>query len=121
MASSGIDFQANELLQGLDEFDEHALQSVEMVLQFWASRAVTQMRQNATWTDRTGNARNGLAADVQATGTGGSLVLYHTVPYGIWLEIRWSGRYAIVGPTLQEIGPQLMAMLAQAIGGGSRV
>lgn len=121
MASSGIILEPGELLEGLDQFDDHALDSIEMVLGYWASRAVTQMRQNATWTDRTGNARNGLSADVEAAGDGALLVLYHTVPYGIWLEIRWSGRYAIVGPTMLEIGPKVMSMLAQAVGGQSSV
>ena len=41
-----------------------------------------------------------------------ALVLYHRVTYGIWLEIRWSGRYAIIGPTMAEVAPQLAQQIA---------
>lgn len=115
MASSGILFEPGDFEQNLEQFDDHVLESVETVLEFYRDRAVTQMRQNASWTDRTGNARNGLAGDVTSDSSGGVLVLYHTVPYGIWLEIRWSGRYAIVGPTMNEIGPKIMSMIAQLV------
>ena len=74
------------------------------------------MRSNAPWTDRTGNARNGLRArHVANPMVSHELILYHTMPYGIWLEVRWSGRYAIIGPTIQEIGPDVMERTAASI------
>jgi len=39
------------------------------------------------------------------------MVLYHTVEYGIWLEIRWNGQYAIIIPTIEHMGPVIMAEL----------
>lgn len=89
------------------------------------------MRANAPWTDRTGNARNGLfcqpygffrgkgsrdsAGKFQRQGSIFGLVMYHSVPYGIWLEIRWSGRYAIIVPTLASEGPEVMSLLNNVI------
>lgn len=71
--------------------------------------AETYMRFNAKWTDRTGNARNGLrATHVAQPMVRHELIVFHTMPYGIWLEVRWSGKYAIIAPTLQVIGPDLM-------------
>lgn len=71
--------------------------------------AETYMRFNAKWTDRTGNARNGLrATHVANPMVRHELIVFHTMPYGIWLEVRWSGKYAIIAPTLQVIGPDLM-------------
>jgi hypothetical protein len=58
------------------------------------------MKQNASWEDQTGNARNGLTAKPFITPTNVGIDLFHTVPYGIWLETRWSGKYAVIVPTI---------------------
>ena len=64
---------------------------------------------NAPWTDQTGNARNGLAARAYREKDEIGIVLYHQVPYGIWLETRFGGRYAIIEPTIQAMSPEVMA------------
>jgi hypothetical protein len=80
------------------------------------SVAETRMRDNAPWTDRTGNARNGLTAKHEFTPmVKHELVLFHTMPYGFWLEVRWNGRYAIIGPTMLEIGPELTRNITVAV------
>lgn len=79
--------------------------TVSMV-QALSGPAESYMKENASWTDRTANARNGLAAnaDIQGTGlfTRVGLTLSHGVSYGIWLELANAGKYAIVGPTAQK-------------------
>lgn len=57
-------------------------------------------KKNAPWTDRTGNARAGLHTAHSIGSNYFELVVAHSVPYGIWLEVRWSGKYAIIGPTI---------------------
>jgi hypothetical protein len=55
----------------------------------------------------------------QFTGGGGGdaknlvIVLSHGVPYGIWLEVRFSGKYAIVTPAIPYWGPKVMTLAAQ--------
>jgi len=79
-------------------------------------RAESYARQNAPWTDRTGNARNGLRVAHEKTPmVVHRLITYHSMPYGIWLEVRWSGRYAIIGPTMVAIAPQLAIVVAESI------
>jgi hypothetical protein len=65
------------------------------------------MRSNAPWTDRTGNARQGLNTQVEAAIEGDyiALIFAHGVFYGIFLELRNSGRYAVVNPALDYWGP----------------
>lgn len=56
----------------------------------------------APWQNRTGKARGGLYgyADKIDDGTFIAGVAHGPdVDYGIWLEMRWNGRYAIIGPT----------------------
>ena len=60
---------------------------------------------NAPWSDRTGAARAGLTADVVVKGTEVILELYHTVDYGLWLEVIQNGNFAIIEPTLQHFAP----------------
>lgn len=67
------------------------------------------MKTTAPWTDRTGNARNGLAARAYAEGDEIGIVLYHQVDYGVYLETRFGGRYAVIQPTIDEMGPVVMA------------
>lgn len=112
------------LTKGLAQFDGDLMDIVFNVFQYWRTRAVSDMRTNAKWTDQTGNARNGLNATIYDTENYIDLVLYHQVPYGIFLEVRWSGRYAIIGPTLNEIAPKLASMIGQALlqnGGGQNL
>lgn len=89
-----------------DEVIEQLLEEIAESMQEYA-------RTNASWEDRSGEARSGLTAEVVDEGLfQNSIVLYHTVDYGIWLEIRWNGQYAIIIPTIEHYGPIVMASLA---------
>jgi hypothetical protein len=107
--------RSDTLTPALERFDASVHEAIRRTLEYWAARAVSQMRQNARWTDQTSNARNGLATRVFVGQDEAALVLFHTMPYGIWLEVRWSGRYAIIGPTLNDIAPKVLQMVGQAI------
>lgn len=78
---------------------------------YYEPQVENYMKMNAPWTDQTGNARNGLAARSGRTGKTHFIVAFHQVPYGIWLETRWSGKYSIIVPTIEAFGPQVMASL----------
>jgi hypothetical protein len=111
-----IHIKRDTLSPGLERFDKNIVEAIHTVLDYYATTSVNEMRTGARWTDRTTNARNGLMAKtMNKTNDGGSLVLWHSVPYGIWLEVRWSGRYAIVGPVMHSVAPRIMSTLAQAI------
>lgn len=71
-------------------------------------------RSNAIWEDRTGDARAGLRAEVEDADGIIALDLGHTVDYGLWLEVIQNGRFAIIMPTLEALGPQIIADAAQA-------
>jgi HK97 gp10 family phage protein len=68
------------------------------------------MKSNAPWNDRTGDARSGLRAEYTGGGTLYRVELYHTVPYGKFLEfgtVNMSPR-PILRPTLDS-GVQVAA------------
>jgi hypothetical protein len=68
-------------------------------------------KENAPWEDQTGAARDGLTAEARHRLNHYYIDLYHTVDYGIWLEIRFDGEYAIILPTLEAMGPRIMSEL----------
>lgn len=64
------------------------------------------MRANAPWTDRTGDARKELRAEViDITGKAALILLRHGVDYGLWLEVANAGKYAILGRALDTWAP----------------
>lgn len=65
-------------------------------------------KQNAPWSDRTGEARNGLTASVSTNGGEVILELAHTAEHGWWLELIQDGRFAIIMPTLELLGPRIL-------------
>src|SRR5262245_15447723 len=78
----------------------------------FARRVEQYAKENAPWEDRTGDARQGLKATGEQRLVYYAITLFHTVDYGIWLEVRWDGKYAIILPTLEAMGPELMRELA---------
>ena len=79
------------------------------------SRVEGYARIHAPWTDRTGNARQGLFAKYSKVDEGHQIELFHSVPYGIWLEVKNSGQFAILGPTVRAEGPRIMKEIAGLI------
>lgn len=73
---------------------------------------------NAPWTDRTGNARAGLHAAVNfgpEQNFFAELILAHSVYYGIYLETRFSGKFAILMPTVNYIGALMLDRIANTL------
>lgn len=115
MARRGV-FDFDTLTPGLQELLPKIDAAVDIAFDHAEPMAETYARTNAPWTDQTGNARNGLmATHIADHMVSHSLVVYHTMHYGYWLEIRWSGRYAIIGPTLVHMSEELAKMVAAAV------
>jgi hypothetical protein len=90
--------------------------AVDLVFDTYESIAESYARTNAPWNDNTGNARGGLFAQHDAEPmVKHSLTIYGTMPYTFWLEVRWSGKYAIIGPTMFNIAPDMSSALAAAV------
>lgn len=79
-----------------------------------AAKGERHMKTNATWTDQTGNARQGLVGDHHRERLKlYAVILAHTVAYGIWLEVAHGGRYRIVQPSLRVTGDEMMREASQ--------
>lgn len=105
---------------GLRQLKPKVKEGIIAAANYTAPVAQTYMRTNAKWTDRTGAARNGLNAKVDVKGDTIAIILYHTVPYGIWLEVRWGGRYAIIKPGMAYAGPIWMYAIRRLVFDGGK-
>lgn len=79
-----------------------------LAAQSMAPEVENYMKLNAPWTDQTSNARNGLAARAYQEGNDIGIVMFHQVSYGVFLETRWGGKYSIIRPTIDVMGPRVM-------------
>lgn len=78
------------------------------------------MRANAPWTDRTGDARRELRAEVlDVTGGAAVILLRHGVDYGVYLETIQSGRFAIITPALDHFAPMIWRDIQIELAGGT--
>jgi hypothetical protein len=109
-------FKIDTLTRGIASFVFKTLDHMTVPVEDFANDLVTYARDNAPWQDRTGDARAGLIADVTIDNEELIIDLTHTVDYGIWLEIRWGGKYAIIIPTVETVGPRIFDHMQGMLG-----
>lgn len=92
------------------------------VCRYWDGRVEAHMKHNAPWTDRTTNARNGLTATAQKSGSriaasNFAIVLSHSVDYGVYLEVGTENMEArpIIVPTIELYGPKVIKTLVKIL------
>lgn len=104
-----IVFEGGGLYENLVSGPKKMMDAIYTALEVEAPRLEAQMKTQAPWTDQTGNARNGLAARAYRSGDEMGILLYHQVPYGIWLELANDSRYAIIIPTMENEADRVAA------------
>lgn len=98
--STELNFDTSEVERGLDTIETRLMAALDMYADTAAQKLQSEARANRPWTDRTGRARQGLMGSHEASGSEITIVLAHTVDYGIWLELAHEKNYAIVAPTV---------------------
>lgn len=83
------------------EYLERKKAGLYALLDNWGGQLEGYAKTHAPWMDRTGHARQSLHGGVESAGDELVLYLSHGVDYGIWLELKNSGKYAIVRPTVE--------------------
>jgi hypothetical protein len=111
VARGGIVITYDSLTPGLRTAPGRIMRGVNAAVARQAPIAEGWAKNNAPWTDRTGNARSSLRAEPELGPNVKAIDIAHGVPYGIWLEIANAGSYEIIVPTIENQGPQLMALM----------
>lgn len=81
-----------------------------------AIQALDYAQSNAPWNDRTGDARAELDVDVHWEGHVIVWEMFHGVDYGLFLETRWNGKFAIIMPTLEMFAGDIGRGLSESEG-----
>lgn len=105
------------VIQAMRDYEGKIYEAIRRIAQYWAPVIEAYAVDNAPWTDRTGNARQGLQGlpeDISETIV--AIALKGGVDYQIWLEIRNQGRYAIIMPTLEAHYGEVQRMLKEVFG-----
>lgn len=100
MGFSGITIR-NSMAHGIALASVAVPHQIEEEVLDTAVEALEYAQSNAPWNDRTGDARSGLDVDVQMEGNVIVWDMFHSVDYGLYLETRWNGKFAIIMPTLE--------------------
>lgn len=108
---------ADEVRRNMAVYGGKVHDAVRAVANYWAGVLEAYAKDEASWTDRTGNARQGLHTFIEELAQDTvALYLSHGVEYGKYLELRWQGRFAIIMPTLESHYAQISAMLQGIFG-----
>lgn len=91
--------------------------AIQTIARVFAFKMQSYAQANRVWTDRTGVARATLRGFAVAAATGVVITLAHGASYGIHLELKNSGRFAIIMRTMEAHYGPLMAAIRQMIGG----
>jgi len=107
-----------ELGRAMERYGARAIAAIKTLADFFAQKMQDEMRRNARWQDRTGNARSGLFS-IAALAAADAVAIYlshgHTVEYGKWLELANGGKYAIIMPTLRRNIPEIESALKRLL------
>jgi hypothetical protein len=82
-----------------------------------AAHAEQYAKDNAPWTDRTGEARKMLLGGVINTDDDIGFFVAHRKDYGEWLETANDGRYAILRPTVEHFRDDFLNLARKTFGG----
>jgi len=80
----------------------------------------TSFGRDIPWTNRTKWAASGVHSYIDITPNEAAVGLYHTMSYGVYLELANNRRYAIIEPLVRKHAPKLMEELKRLFGGGRR-
>ena len=108
MSKSGISFNIEGLLNGLNNLEVKSASATRIYAETAKQKLVDESKENAPWTDRTGMARKSLNATTEKIDNGIRITLAHGVDYGLWLELAHEKRFAIVKPTIELRGNEVL-------------
>jgi len=113
MAASSFVWEYNDIAKNLAEFTPKMRANAAVIVDREADLATANMKSNAPWTDRTGNARSTLATDVKHRADADEMILHGGMPYQVYLETMQAGRFAAIVPETRHRGPHVMAQMTQ--------
>ncbi len=109
LKGKGITFDFSDFESKMNGLNDKVDAAVNMLASTDAAELASYMKSNRPWTDRTGMAKANLSATVSKPSKHEiRITLAHGVYYGIWLEFAHGKKYAILQPTLNTKGKEVI-------------
>ena len=106
-----------EAVGGLDRYGENVAASLIDTLSHSAENMEIYAKANRPWTDRTGNARRTMEGVFARDGDRFTAGVEGHMPYSVFLELGFDGRYAILAPTVRHFAPDVLLQFAGGLAG----
>jgi hypothetical protein len=93
-------------------YDAYTLQiyrEIQRLAKKYAPEIEAYLKREASWIDRTGNLRQSMYAEVESSLTEIVLAFDYGLDYGVYLEFKHQGQYAIIAPALDHFAPKFWA------------
>jgi hypothetical protein len=100
----------------MDEYERLMMREIKNLAQRWAVELENYAKQNRPWQDQTHAAKLGLHGWVDVMIDLIRINLSHGVEYGSDLELKWSGKYAIIWPTIEAHLDEIRRSIETAFG-----
>lgn len=107
--AKGFEFDPGDMIQKINAAATKSDAAIAMYAENGALMLQNYAREHRPWTDRTGQARQRLIGSVSRVSAGYEIALAHGVSYGVWLELAHEARYAIIQPTIEAKGPDVLS------------
>ena len=99
----------DDVVRNLKDWSMRMLAATIALARGWAGKLESSAKENASWIDRTGNAREGLFGSTAVVGDEVMIRLGHSMDYGVFLELANDGKYAILKPTIDAAAAEIFA------------
>lgn len=97
-------FDVSNIASNLAAVENKTDAALRVLAEQGAKKLESNAKNNARWTDRTGNARGRLNGRTEPINNGQRIILAHGVDYGIWLELAHEKRFSIIPETIDYVG-----------------
>ena len=95
------------VIRNLRNWEAGRRTAIILLAKDWAGTMEGRAKINASWQDRTGDARAGLRGEVVVGRNQVTIALAHSMDYGPYLEMANDGKYAVLKPTLDAAIPDI--------------
>lgn len=102
-----------EMKRRMEQYGRDCRAAVHQLAEQFKAEIESDAKVNVPWEDRTTNARQTLFSVVDSETGRTTIYLSHGVDYGVMLELRYQGRYAIIMPTLEKFYPIIQRELRE--------
>lgn len=105
------------VIDGLTEVETRLKEALRILTDTAGKKMREWAQTNATWENRTGNARQGIGEKTYwEDDTTLTLAIFHQMEYGVWLELAHERKYAILEQAIESQREELMRAYKRLVG-----